>query len=95
MGGLVAKTTSEFATRTSRRGFIARSGKMLLGIVGGGVVAAATAQAAFAANCDCGHGICSSTCPYPSCNQNPPQAHTCYACNTCSNQRCCCTGVTC
>lgn len=101
MSKLVTSATSELAVRTSRRGFLGRSGTVLLGLVGGSAVVGAAAKAAFGgndsplANCDCGHGICASACPNPYCNQNPPQAYTCYACPTCSTKRCCCTGVTC
>jgi hypothetical protein len=94
MSRLVAAAATELATRTSRRSFLARSSKVMLGVVGGGIAAALMASPAYAA-CDCGHGICDSTCP-SSCGCSPAcKAKVCYACPDCAHQRCCCTGITC
>jgi hypothetical protein len=98
MSKLVASAATELATRTSRRSFLARTGKVLLGLVGGAVAAGVVAETASAQHCTCPffYWICSTECPSDRCPQDPaPQAYTCYACPNCDSQRCCCTGVTC
>lgn len=49
---MVSTLTSELANRTSRRSFLGKSTKLLLGIVGAGAVAGTLAEPAFA-QCEC------------------------------------------
>lgn len=96
----IESSTTSLVARTSRRGLLARGGRLLLGLVGasaalevlgGEAHAAASDEGGIPASpCDCGHGICSSTC---TCGAN--RAFVCYACNDCSHKRCCCTAIAC
>ncbi len=65
MGELTAAAARRLATRTSRRGFLGKLGKTVVGLAGGGFVAAALAPERAAAHHICGHLYTTRSCPHP------------------------------
>lgn len=64
MSSLLESATTDLTRHTSREGFLARSGRMLLAVVGGSAAAGAVAGIARGATLSC-------------CQTDP---HTCYSC---------------
>lgn len=85
MTGLVTMAASGLGERTSRRGFLARSGRLIMGLVGGSTLLTLMAQPA-SAQCRC-----ANACPaWWTCGcglrGNRLQIH--WWCPSCSNFRC-------
>ena len=53
------------AASSSRRGFLARAGRLLLGVAGGGVLAGALRAQKAEAYHFCGHIYTTGSCPHP------------------------------
>jgi hypothetical protein len=85
MTGLVTSFASKLALRSSRRGFLAASGKLMLAAVGGTTLLTLTAQPA-AAQCRC-----ASPCPgwyYCGCGSRGNRVEIHWQCPGCGNYRC-------
>ena len=75
--------TTGIAERTSRRSFLGRSGKWLLGAVGGGTLFALSAQSARAQGCSC-----SNPCLYKTDCTCYPKYRFYYQCPDCNTNQC-------
>src|SRR5829696_6576590 len=101
MTSMVSETATALASRTSRRSFIGRTSKLVLGVLAGSATAGIFAQTASAA---CDDNQCQSFCPEPcvyqtSCECVGDKIARWWQCPTCEFQACtwgpCCTNITC
>jgi hypothetical protein len=97
MNKLVTSAATGIAQRTSRRGFLGRTGQLLLGVVGGSTLLALMTGVAQGAGCSCANPCFHwTTC---GCG-TPPRLKKHYDCpdHSCSDPRCTysvCTGIAC